>query len=140
MARAPDLEVYDGVGDLLDVLHKRGQKLAIVTKSPDMVPKAFIRTHRWPIEIVVGYHHVKKRKPDPEGLLLAMAQAGETPSTSFHIGDQREDTEASRAAGMAAIGAAWGVPDAADLEASKPDAIFKSVAECRSFLLKKLGG
>ena len=139
MARAPELRVYDGVGELLDSLHKRGQKLAIVTKSPDMVPKAFIRAHRWPIDIVVGYHHVAKRKPDPEGLLLAMSQAGASPSTSFHVGDQPEDTEASRAAGTVAIGAAWGIQDTASLEASKPDAIFRSVAECSSFLIKRIG-
>ena len=137
MARAPDLKIYDGVHQLLGELHGRGQKLAIVTKSPDMVPRAFIRAHRWPIDIVVGYHQVKQRKPDPEGLLLAMSQAGETPNSSFHIGDQPEDTEASRSAGMMAIGAAWGLDDPASLEASKPDMVFKTVAECRKFLLEK---
>jgi phosphoglycolate phosphatase/pyrophosphatase PpaX len=137
MARAPDLKVYDGVNELLGELHARRQKLAIVTKSPDMVPKAFIRAHRWPIDIVVGYHQVKKRKPDPEGLLLAMSQARETPNSCFHLGDQPEDTEASRAAGVFAIGAAWGVPDPSGLEVSNPDVIFKTVAECRTFLLEK---
>jgi len=139
MARAPDLKVYDGIGELLDVLRTRGQTLAIVTKSPDMVPKAFIRQHKWPIDIIVGYHHVKKRKPDPEGLLLAMSQAGADPGSTFHVGDQPEDTEASRAAGMMALGAAWGIQDAVALEASKPDLIFKSVEQCKSFLLKKVG-
>jgi HAD superfamily hydrolase (TIGR01509 family) len=139
MARASDLKVYDGIGELLDVLHQRGQTLAIVTKSPDMVPKAFIRAHKWPIDIVVGYHHVKKRKPDPEGLLLAMTQAGAEPGTTLHVGDQPEDTEASRAAGVVPLGAAWGIPDAAALEASKPDVVFKSVEQCKSFLLKKIG-
>ncbi len=104
-----------------------------------MVPKAFIRAHKWPIDIVVGYHHVKKRKPDPEGLILAMSQAGADPRSTFHVGDQPEDTEASRAAGVMALGAAWGIQDAAALEASKPDCIFKSVEQFKSFLLKKIG-
>jgi len=95
MAQAPKLRVYDGVAELLTALHGKGQRLAIVTKSPDMVPKAFIRQHKWPIDIVVGYHQVKKRKPDPEGLLCAMQQAGESPEDTLHVGDQPEDTEAN---------------------------------------------
>jgi HAD superfamily hydrolase (TIGR01549 family) len=138
MAQAPRLKVYDGVGELLQALKQREQHLAIVTKSPDMVPKAFIEQHKWPIDIVVGYHQVRKRKPDPEGLLLAMKQAGAAPDKTFHVGDQPEDTEASRAAKVAAIGSAWGLLDLAALEASKPDRIFKSVDELKTFLMKSL--
>lgn len=138
MAQAPKLVVYDGVGELLAALHEKRQPLAIVTKSPDMVPKAFIKQHEWPIDIVVGYHQVTRRKPDPEGLLLAMKQAGAGPADTFHVGDQPEDTEASRAAKVTAIGSAWGLVDVAALEASKPDRIFKSASELRAFLLKSI--
>lgn len=136
MAQAPKLRVYHGIGELLAALHAEGQKLAIVTKSPDMVPKAFIKQHKWPIDIVVGYHQVRRRKPDPEGLLLAMQQAGASAEGTFHVGDQPEDTEASRAAGVMAIGSAWGIADAAALKASKPDRIFGTVPELKAFLLK----
>ena len=72
LARAPELEVYDGVHELLVELDARGQTLAIVTKSPDMVPRHFVKRYRWPIGLVLGYHQVKRRKPDPEALMLAM--------------------------------------------------------------------
>jgi HAD superfamily hydrolase (TIGR01509 family) len=134
MAQAPRLKVYDGINGLLQKLHERGQTLAIVTKSPDMVPKAFIKQHKWPIDIVVGYHQVRNRKPHPEGLLLAMSQAGASPNSTVHVGDQPEDTEASRAAGVGAIGSAWGIDDPAALEASKPDRIFRTVDELETFL------
>ena len=55
MARVPELKVYPGITVLLQELHDRGQKLAIVTKSPDMVAKKFIAQHKWPINIVIGY-------------------------------------------------------------------------------------
>lgn len=138
MAQAPRLKVYDGVNDLLRELHKRGQALAIVTKSPDMVPKAFITQHKWPIDIVVGYHQVRNRKPHPEGLLIAMEQAREHAENTFHVGDQPEDTAASRAAKVTAIGSAWGIADVAALEASKPDHIFRTVDKLQSFLLKNI--
>ena len=136
MAQAPKLRVYDGVADLLAALHGKGQRLAIVTKSPDMVPKAFISQHKWPIDIVVGYHQVKKRKPDPEGLMFAMRQAGASPQETFHVGDQPEDTEASRGAGVVAIGSAWGIANTTLLKASKPDLIFTTVADLHTYLVK----
>lgn len=134
MAQASKLPVYEGISDLLVELHQAGHTIAIVTKSPDMVPKAFIRAHRWPIDIVVGYHQVKRRKPDPEGLLLAMSKAKAAPESTYHVGDQSQDTEASRAAGMVALGSAWGCIDAQDLVASKPDRMFHTVAELREYL------
>ena len=138
MDRVSELEVYDGVHELLADLHARGQMLAIVTKSPDMIPRFFLERHRWPIDIVVGYHQVKRRKPDPEALLLAMREAGAAPADTFHVGDQAEDTEASRAANVMALGAGWGLADTGALEASSPDRLFMSVGELREFLLHVL--
>ena len=135
MARAAELEVYSGINDLLSELHTRDQTLAIVTKSPNMVPRAFIKRHKWPIHIVVGFHHVKRRKPDPEGIILAMEKADASPKNTLHVGDQPEDTEASRAAGVIAIGSAWGIGDAEALRASEPDHLFMTVSDLRMFLL-----
>ncbi|KZM46951.1 HAD-IA family hydrolase [Labrenzia sp. OB1] len=139
MARASQLPVYEGVNNLIQELHDAGQTIAIVTKSPDMVPKAFIKAHSWPIAIVVGYHHVKNRKPHPEGLLLAMSKAGASPSETYHVGDQPQDTEASRAADVIAVGSAWGCTDTSELEVSKPDVLFSSVAELREYFVAELG-
>lgn len=72
MDRAPGLEVYDGNHQLIWQLDAYGETLAIVTKSPDMVPRFFVKEHKWPIGIVLGYHQVKRWKPDPEALILAM--------------------------------------------------------------------
>jgi HAD superfamily hydrolase (TIGR01549 family) len=139
MARASKLTIYEGITDLLAELHHRSQALAIVTKSPDMVARAFIRQYKWPIDIVIGYHQVRNPKPDPEGLLLAMSKAGSTPDDTFHVGDQPEDTAASRAANVVALGAAWGLTDINPLKVSAPDHLFVSVADLRNFLRSTLG-
>ena len=138
MDRAPQLEVYDGIHELIWELNAQDETLAIVTKSPDMVPRFFVKQHKWQIGIVLGYHQVKRRKPDPEALILAMRTAGADPRNTFHIGDQPEDTKASRAAGVTAIGAGWGLDDTRLLEASQPDHLFLSVKELRQFLLDLL--
>ena len=136
MAQAGELEVYLGISELLRELAARNQTLAIVTNSPDMVPRHFIRQYEWPVDIVLGYHQVSRKKPDPQGLFLAMKKAGANPDNTFHIGDQPEDTEASRAANVNAIGAGWGLADTRSLEASTPDYFFMSIAELRDFLLE----
>ena len=138
MARVPELEVYDGVHELLSELDANDQTLAIVTKSPNMIPWAFVRRYRWPIDIVIGYHQVSRLKPDPEALTQAMDKAGAKRDETFHVGDHPEDTEASQRAGIVAIGAGWGSADVALLRESNPDHLFTSVQECREFLLKVL--
>lgn len=137
MARAGQLKVYAGIHELLTALHTNGHQLAIVTKSPDMVPRAFIKQHNWPIDVVVGYHDVKQRKPDPEGLLIAMAKGNAQPHETYHVGDQAQDTQASRGAGVIAIGATWGIDDHEELRASVPDYLFDDVATLTEFLLAR---
>ena len=72
------------------------------------------------------------------GLLLAMRKSGATPEDTFHVGDQPEDTDASRAAGVTAIGAGWGLADTSLLEASKPDHLFVSVQDLQMFFRETL--
>lgn len=133
MAKVGTLPVYPGINDLLAHLHRKGHALAIVTKSPDMVPKWFIKNYGWPIDIVVGYHDVRRRKPDPEGILLAIERARSKAEQTFHIGDQAQDTEAARAANVTAIGVTWGVEDEGELLASKPDYLFQTIEELSDF-------
>lgn len=137
MAQASKLPVYAGISELIQELHGSGQIIAIVTKSPDMVPKAFIKAHGWPIDIVIGYHQVKNRKPHPEGLLLAMSKVGATSDDTYHVGDQAQDTEASRGANVIAVGSAWGCTDPSELVTSNPDIIVSSVTELRNYFREK---
>lgn len=138
MDQASRLPIYDGVHDMIKELYQAGQPLAILTKSPDMVAKAFIRAHGWPISIVLGYHQVRNRKPHPEGLFLAMERAGASPEDTYHVGDQRQDTEASRAAGVGALGAGWGIENTDELEASNPDKFFDTVGALREYFKQTL--
>jgi len=104
-----------------------------------MLPRFFVPKYRWPVDIVLGYHQVNRRKPDPEALLIAMRKAGAEPGDTFHVGDQPEDTEASsRAAGVMAIGAGWGLTDIRDLKESKPDHLSVPVEELRMFPVEVL--
>ena len=138
MSRAPELKVYDGVHELLVDLDACGQTLAIVTKSPDMVPRHFVERYRWPIGIVLGYHQVRRRKPDPEapapGHAKGRCQSGQDVSCRRPAGgygscpSRRGDGDWRR----------MGTGRHRDLEASKPDFLFLCVQELREYFLEVL--
>ncbi len=138
MIQAPRLEAYNGIHELIRELDANDVTLAIATKSPDMVPRFIFKQYKWPIEIVLGCHPARRWKPDPEALLLAVRSAGAMPGDAFHVRIQPEDKEASRAAGVTAIGAGWGLANTRCLEAWKPDHLFMSVEKKREFLVDVL--
>lgn len=138
LAQVDKLHVYDGITELLQELHDLGHALAIVTKSPDMVPRAFAALYRWPIDVVVGYHQVKRQKPHPEGLVFAMNRTKADAASTYHIGDHADDVAASRAAGVHAIAAGWGAQDLPTLQGAQPEQFFGTVPELRAFVRNAL--
>lgn len=145
MRVSANLEPYAGVTELLKDLDELKEELAIVTNSPNMVPKSFATRYAWPLqdESILGYHQVPsgRRKPDPEGLLRALKTTTRSRENEmhFHVGDAPEDTEASRRAGIVSIGAGWGARDIASLYESAPDHLFMSVFDLHDFFLSTLG-
>ena len=137
--RARSLNPYPGIAELLGDLAAWNQSLAIVTTSPSMVAEGFVKSCGWPIDSVIGYHQVSHRKPDPEGLLIALELCHADASGSFHVGDRPEDTEASRRAGVVAIGADWGCEDIDQLRDSEPDHLFMSIDDLHAVLADALG-
>ena len=135
--RLGELEIYEGIEEFFWSLDACDVDIGIVTKSPSMIPKSFVEMQKWPVSVIIGYHDVKRRKPDPEALLLALGR-GRDPISSFHVGDQPEDTQAARAAGVTAIGAGWGLRDTALLEASRPNHLFMTVEDMRKFFTEVL--
>ena len=138
--RARRLTPYPGITELLGELRAGNVTMGIVTTSPSMVAEGFVARHDWPIDTVVGYHDVSRSrlKPHPDALLLAIGRCEADPVASFHVGDRPEDTEASRRAGVVAIGAGWGSEDIAGLRESNPHHLFMSVAELLSFFKEHL--
>lgn len=54
---------------------------------------------------------MKRRKPDPEDLLLTTLKTGASAEGTLHVADQTEDTEAFRTASVVAIGTGWRLDD-----------------------------
>jgi len=76
---------------------------------------------------IYGGNSFASKKPDPEGLLVLMAEAGATPEETVMIGDSQVDVQTARNAGAWCIGCTFGLaPDS--LSGFPPDVLVDSPA------------
>ncbi|MFC1700714.1 HAD family hydrolase [Patescibacteria group bacterium] len=81
-------------------------------------------------EMIIGNEHVKRIKPDPEGIKLIYNKLGGNPSDYIIIGDTSKDVKAGKKAGIKTGLVKWGVAKKRlekwkDIIALKPDYIFE---------------
>ena len=93
--------LFPGAAELLRGLKARGIKCAIVsTKRGDTIEIIMERLGLGDtVELVIGSADVTRHKPDPEGLLAAMARLDVTPEQTLFCGDTVLDAGAARNAG-----------------------------------------
>ena len=100
--------VYDGVPEMLDALRRRGIVLGIVTgKSRRAWEITSALAPLGSFDVIVLDDEVSHPKPDPHGLLIALARLGTTPDRVAYVGDTRSDMEAAVAARVLPVWAAW---------------------------------
>ena len=116
---------FPGLAATLDELKSRGLALGIVSGArPEVLELLHDVLDRFDA-IVLGAD-VARRKPHPEGLLKCLRQLGLDASQAVYVGDTPIDIQASRAAGMRAVGVLSGAGDSAVLSACEPDRLISS--------------
>jgi len=122
--------LFDGVAEALDLLLARGWLLGVATGKSDR-GLAHILAHHGIADRFVTLQTADRHpsKPDPSMLHAALAQAGALADRAAMIGDTSFDMAAARAAGMAAIGVAWGYHAPHELAAAGADAIVGAAIE-----------
>jgi phosphoglycolate phosphatase len=78
-------------------------------------------------------------KPDPQMIETAMQKAGATAAETAMIGDTVHDMRMARAAGVKAIGVAWGYHAVVELEEAGADIIVDSFDGLERAIDKLLG-
>jgi pyrophosphatase PpaX len=106
-ARADELlgGYYSGVAELLEDLRASGMRMGLVSgksRRAFAATCALIRLSDF-FEVIVLEDDVLAPKPDPAGLLQALASLGAQAQDALYVGDTRADLEAARRAG-------WSVP------------------------------
>lgn len=127
--------LFDGVSELLTEMQADGWALAVATGKSDRGLSACLAGHRIDhlfVSLQTADRHPSK--PHPAMLAAAMADAGASAKETVMVGDTTFDMEMARAAGVRAIGVAWGYHDAAELRAAGADAVAADVSELKALL------
>ncbi len=116
--------LFDGIAAAIDALERAGWALGVATGKSDRG-----------LELALGGHRLRARfatlqtadrhpsKPHPSMLQQAMRDVGAAPADTVMIGDTSYDIRMAHAAGVHAIGVAWGYHDADELVEAGADAV-----------------
>ena len=128
-----ELELYDGILELLSRLKSRECLLAVATNAYRRSTLETLR-HLGILEYfdaVASYDDVERGKPAPDMLLKILAELGCTREEAIFIGDGERDRLAAEAAGIDFVLVDWGFSD--HEEALKEPKELERVLEKRCF-------
>lgn len=121
---------YDGVLEALAALkdlHNQPRTMTVLTNKPVRPARdicAALGLAPYFLHIYGGNSFATK-KPDPEGLVSLMAEAGATAEQTVLIGDSQVDVQTARNAGVWCIGCTFGLAPET-LDANQPDVLVDS--------------
>lgn len=122
---------YDGIPELLDRLTELKLPLAVLSNKPHAFTERCVARFlaRWEFQAVFGQRENVPRKPDPAAAQEIAASLSIPPDSIVYLGDSNVDMQTARAAGMYAIGAAWGFRSAAELHEAGAELVIESPEE-----------
>jgi len=123
--------LIEGVGETLLALRKKGYQLGIVTSGNRIrVTRELAQSVlKDAFSITVCSEDIVNKKPDPEGLLLAMRGINVDPSRCAYVGDAPEDIEMGRRGNALTVGVRSAYPSSGRVLAAKPDLYLERIAE-----------
>jgi phosphoglycolate phosphatase len=108
---------YEGIPELLDALHAKGVKLAVLSnKRHDFTVELVKRQlKQWPFTAVAGERAGIPRKPHPAPALELARVLEVEPKDIAFVGDTPIDVQTAVAAGMLPVAVLWGFRPKAEL-------------------------
>nr|WP_263324884.1 pyrophosphatase PpaX [Neobacillus sp. Marseille-Q6967] len=127
---------FEGVFETVQTLSDKGYKLAIVTTKREDVALKGLRLMGLDqfFDVMVAYDHVKKVKPDPEPIMLALEKLGSKPEEAMMVGDNFHDILAGKNAGTKAVGVAWSIKGRDYIAKYEPDYILENMKDLLTIL------
>ncbi len=126
-----DDPLYPGAADAIAALARRDNVMLGIATGKARRGVAHLLERRgwgaWFATVQTSDEHPSK--PAPDMILAALAETGAAPAATYMIGDTTYDMEMARAAGVRAIGVAWGYHAPADLHAAGAERIVADFAE-----------
>ena len=123
------ISMFDGVADMLQLLHAHGVELAVVTSNSHENVSSILGRENIALISRLESGASIFGKASRIGRVLGASRA--THDRTIYIGDQVSDLEAARKAGIAFGAVSWGYATLESLLAHRPDHVFQSVADLR---------
>ena len=123
-------EAYEGLNEMLELLHDLGFKLAILTSGGHNIVNV-LKHHRIDKYFASIVHHerITKPKPDPEGFLLAAKECDVDANESVMVGDTVNDVLVGKnALSLATVAITHGYGNSDDLVKAGADYIVDSLS------------
>ena len=111
-----------------------GYRLGVVTSGsePRVSRELDMSALRGLVDVVICNEHIVKKKPDPEGLELALRKLKSSPDESAYVGDAPEDIEMGKRGNVLTIGVRSDYPSNSRLMTAKPDIYLDRITELRN--------
>ena len=128
--------LYAGIREVLDALRAAGWSLAVATGKSDRGLNATVATHGLTgvFDSLQGADR-HPSKPHPAMLEEALVECGAAPGDAVMIGDTSFDIEMAKAAGVRAIGVAWGYHEPEELLRAGAEAVAQTPTHLTEILL-----
>lgn len=127
--------IIEGAAEALVSLRDKGYGLGVVTSGNlDRVNR---EAKQFGLDglfgVMVCHEHITRRKPDPEGLQIALARLNRKPEECAYVGDAPEDIEMGKQARIFTVGVRSNYPSNARLLSSAPDIYLESLTELSNY-------
>ena len=116
--------LYDGIAELIATLEEEGWLLGVATGKSDRGLALCLADHGLAdrfVTLQTADRHPSK--PHPAMIAAALAETGASAQHSMMIGDTSYDMAMAKAAGVTAVGVAWGYHEPQELRAAGADHI-----------------
>lgn len=126
----------NGASELVRGIHSNGSALGVVTSGDRSRVATEVERHGLAsfFATVVCGDDIERKKPHPEGLLLAMSRVGIDASDAAYVGDSPEDIHMAKEAGVFSVGVEGGFPNGDALRAAAPHAWAEDLVDLRRVL------
>ena len=128
-----EASIFEGVEELIKMLHGKHKKLAILTNNKNTHAEEVLK--RFDLDkyfnLIIGFNEVSEVKPSPEGILKILETWKVKDSDVVFIGDMVTDILAGQAANVKTISIASGLAKKETLLEKKPDYLVNNTEELR---------
>src|SRR6185295_6606853 len=123
--------LIEGVGETLLALHTKGYQLGVVSSGSRSrvcreVQQSVLKDA---FSVIICNEDILNKKPDPEGLFLAIQELSINPSQCAYVGDAPEDIEMGRRGKVMTVGVRSAYPSSARVPAANPDLYLQRITE-----------